>query len=149
MLLTGSSMLLALLFHWAQGRIVPVLVDYIKNQLWVKARGWFQRSRLAFEGMSIKACAVSLTFAYVFYVLLKTLFRFPGYWEYPVLAILSSAVVFSIIGYFVCGPRIKLKSFFKYFYIPAGGGIGVLVANFISENLVNFLGAVMHLLYAV
>jgi hypothetical protein len=144
LLAAGASIALVLLFQWVERAIRPPMVDYVKNRLWAKAREWFNESGLAFMGFTIKSCVISLLLAYVFYILLKTLFRFPGYMAYSGTALLAALIVFSIVGYSLCGKSMRLSNFMKYFYIPATGGIGVLVANFFSENLVNFLGAVMH-----
>jgi hypothetical protein len=122
-------------------------VNYLESHFWKRAREWFNASRLAFLGFTIRACVVSLLFAYIFYILLKALFRFPGYWEYSASAIVVSGIAFTAVRYLSCG-KVRLSNLFKYFYIPASGGMGVLVTNFFSENLVNFLGAIVSMLTA-
>ena len=108
-ILAVAAVALVLLFQWTQSVIVPPLAAYLENKLWKHAREWFNNSRLAFLGFTIRSCVISLLFAYVFYLLLKAFFRFPGYWEYSLSAIAISAIVFSLVGYEVCG-KVKLRT---------------------------------------
>jgi hypothetical protein len=145
-LIAITSIALLLLLQHVNAVVIPLAVQWLRDDCYQKARKWFDENTvLRFAGFRFKTYVAAVLMALTTYALLKVAIRVPAHWVYSVALFTTTGAAFSVAGLIV-SPNIRLGKFFRHFYVPALIGGGFAILDLLVDFLLEVLAALVALL---